>query len=122
MMHAFVPLLAEVGDKVPRLWMLALWCAGIALLAWVLTKKKKWLAIIPLPLAGFFALAATHETRDPFVGPAIIRELGYSYVVFCYFFAAIPLVVIVTLIFRSKKAPNQSPEPTSGLRPDVAHL
>jgi hypothetical protein len=117
MNQVFVPLLAEVGDKVPRLWVLGLWCAGITLLAWLLTRKRKWLVIIPLPLAAVFAVGVTHEPRDPFVGPAIIRELGYSYVTLCYLFAIAPFAMIAVLIIRSKKEPNQSPQHNAGSRP-----
>ena len=102
-MFAIIPVLAEVGDKVPRLPILFLWSAVIVVLAWVLIRKKKWLALVPLVLAIFFAVVATQEPRDVFVGPAIIRELGYSYVAFCYLAAALPFAAIAFLIIRKNE-------------------
>ena len=116
-MIAFISILAEVGDKVPRLPVVFMWSAFIALLAWALIRKKKWLAIIPGVLAGLFAVAATAETRDPFVGPAIVGELGYGYVGLCYFAAAIPIVVIVALLLRKETEPNQSSQRNAMARP-----
>ena len=102
-MSAFIAVLAEVGDKVPRLPILFLWSAVIVLLAWVMIRKKKWLAFVPLILAIFFAVGATQEPRDVFVGPAIIQELGYSYVVSCYLAAALPFLAITVLIIRKNE-------------------
>ena len=50
-MLPLIPVLAEVGDKIPRLPVLFLWCAGVSLLAWVLGRKKKWFGLLALPLA-----------------------------------------------------------------------
>lgn len=106
-----IPVLAEVGDKIPRLPVLFVWCAGISLLAWALGRKKKWFSLLALPLAGLYAMAVTAEPLDRFVGPAIVREFGYYYPITCFAFAAIPFAVIARAFIA--EASNQSPEPTS---------
>jgi hypothetical protein len=100
-MFPLVPVLAEVGDKVPRLPVLFLWSAALVLLARALIRKTKWLAILPIGFAVLFAVAATAEVRDPFVGPAIVGELGHSYVSLAYLSAALPFIAI--LIFAVRK-------------------
>src|SRR5436190_6507724 len=104
MMHVIVPLFAEVGDKVPRLPVLFLWSAGIVLLVWALSRKMKWAAVIPLPLAILFALGSSQEPRDDFVGPAIIHELGYGYVLLAYVAAVLPFIAIAVFVSQRKKA------------------
>jgi len=109
-MLPLIPVLAEVRDKIPRLPVLFLWCAGISLLAWVLGRKKKWLGLFALPLAGFYAVGVTAEPLDPFVGPAIVREFGYYYPVVCFTFAAIPFAIIAAPFLRKKRGPTRPPE------------
>ena len=102
-MFSFVPVIAEVGDKVPRLPILFLWTATIVLLAWVLIRKKKWLAVVPVGLGVIFAIGATAEARDPFVGPAIIRELGHGYIALAYLAAALPFIAILSFVLRTNE-------------------
>jgi hypothetical protein len=102
-MFSLVPVLAEVSDKVTRLPVLFLWSAALVLLAWALIRKKKWLAILPAGFGALFAVAATAEVRDPFVGPAIITELGHSYVAFAYLSAALPFIAILTFAVRKNE-------------------
>jgi hypothetical protein len=102
-MLALILFLAEVGDKVPPLTTLVSWSAAITFLAVLLSFWRKWLAVVPLPLATVFAIAATAESRDRVVGPAIIHELSYGYVALAYFLAAAPFVAIALLVFRRKK-------------------
>ena len=102
-MFAFTLFLAEVGDKVPRLPVLFLWSAAIMVFAWALIRWKKWLAILPLFVAVCFAIGATAEPRDPFVGPAIVHELGYGYIAFAYLAAALPFIAIARLLLRRRK-------------------
>lgn len=107
-MFALFPVLAEFGDKVPGLLVLFLWSAAIALLAWALIRKKKWLAILPIGLAALFAVGATAEARDRFISPAIVRESGYGYVAFTYSAAALPLFPITAFLLRKMKGDNYS--------------
>ena len=103
-LNLILPVLAEVGDKIPRLPVVFLWSAGISLLAWVLIRKRKWLAPLPGTIAVLFAFVATAEPRDEFVGPAIVQELGHGYAVLCYVASSIPILVIAVLLpFRKKR-------------------
>jgi len=99
-MLSCVPVLAEVGDKIPRLPVLFLWSTALVLLSWALIKKTKWLAIVVLPMAALFAVGATQEPRDEFVGPAIVHELGFSYIILAHVAAALPFIAILALILR----------------------
>lgn len=102
-MLAVILFIAEVGDKVPRLPVVFLWSGAITLFAWILARQKKWFAMLALPFAILFGIAATAEPRDPFVGPDIIREFGYSYPLLAYLAAVIPLFAIVFFMFRRTK-------------------
>lgn len=115
-MFSIVSILAEVGDKIPRLPVLVLWCAGISVLAWALGRKKRWLGLLTLPLAGFYAAVVTAEPLDRFVGPAIVRELGYSHSAVCFALAIIPFAIVVASFFE--RTSNQSPQPTPLKRRD----
>lgn len=113
-MIAITLLLSEVGDKVPRIPVVFFWSVAIVVLAVTVIRVKKWLAIVPGILAGLFAVAVTAELRDPFVGPAVVRELGYSYAALCYFAAAIPVVMIVALLSRRKAKARPMKPPNAG--------
>ena len=85
--------LFEVMDKEPSL--LAIWavCLLLAVGGLLLSKQKYWLPLIPLALALLFAWGHISELNDPSVGPQIIREAGYSYVVQSY----VAMAIAVTL-------------------------
>lgn len=113
-MFPIVFILAEVGDKIPRLPVLVLWCAGISLLAWALGRKKKWLGLLTLPLAGFYAAGVTAEPLDRFVGPAIVREAGYYYPVACFTLAIIPFAIVAVPFFERTPSHSSQPTPVNG--------
>jgi len=97
------PILAEVADKEPPAWAFVV-CAVVCILAsWPMVRSKKWLAVVALPLAFLSAAFVLEEVRSPDVGPAIVRELGYSYVAIAYASALAPFVVIITLLARKKR-------------------
>ena len=97
-----VPVLAEIGDKIPRLPVLVLWCVGICLLAWVLGRRTKWLGLLTLPIAFLYAIGVTAEPLDSFVGPAIIHELGYYYPFTCFALALIPFAIMAIPFFKTE--------------------
>ena len=106
-MFLITPVLAEVGDKTPRLPVLFFWCAGISLVAWVLGRKK---GLLVLPLAALYALGITAEPLDEFVGPAIVRELGYYYPIVCFVFAIVPFAIVIKPFLTERS--NQTSQPT----------
>ena len=86
------------------------WNVGLVWLAWALAKKNRWLALIPVPIAALFALGAVDILRDAHFRPAVIHELGYSYIALGF----VPLLAIIVVAVTRKK-PNKAPEPTPGL-------
>lgn len=108
-MAGFPIVLAEVSDKMMSWPILTLWSFGLVLLAWALSRKKKWRLVIPLPFAALLAFAMFEELHDPDVGPAVISELGYCYVALPF----LPLLAIAVLLLSKNKKSNQSPESVS---------
>lgn len=86
-----VLLLFEVMDKEPSL--LGIWISSVVLGigGFLLSRYHWWLVTIVLTIAVVSALAQISELRDPFVGPDIVREAGYSYVLQSYLAAAISI-------------------------------
>lgn len=116
-MPAF-PILAEVADKEPPAWAFVA-CAVVCILAsWPLVRWKKWLAVVALLLAFLSAAFVLEEVRSPDVGPAIVRELGYSYVAIAYASAFAPFVFIVALLFRKKRG---EPDASANVGPAARH-
>jgi hypothetical protein len=117
-MHAlFVPILAEVADKMNSWPALAAWLAGISIASAVALRRRSWLAIIP----GLFALLWTWSAYDiltaRFMRPAVIAELGLCYILVQF----LPLLTfVVSSAIEIKKRPNQTPEPTPPLVTDRA--
>jgi hypothetical protein len=58
-----------------------------------LAKYKYWLMTLSLGIAAVLSWSQLSELRDPTVGPTIIQEAGYSYVVQSYAAMAIALVL-----------------------------
>ena len=85
--------LLEVMDKEPSV--LVLW--GVSLLLGVggllLSRYKYWLALVVVAIALILAWAQVSELHDPSVGPNIVREAGYSYLVQSYVASAIAIVL-----------------------------
>ena len=104
-----VLVLAEVMDKEPPAYALLLLGVGIAVAAFFAVRFSVWTLLLFLPLACLAADALTSEIRDPFVGPAIVHEAGYSYVVTGYVAAALPLLGCIagTILNRWRSAPER---------------
>ena len=100
-------MLAEVSDKMMSFPTLVVWNIAFVLVTWALVKKSRWLALIPFPLATLFALGAIEEWRDPYIGPAVIGELGYGYLAL----DILPFCTVVTLAALKRKNANPAPAP-----------
>ena len=72
------PVIAEVSDKMLSWPALIIWVIVLVGLTWVLGRRKKWLLLIPLPVAWLFASGPFDEMRDPNFGPAVVAELAQS--------------------------------------------
>ena len=88
-------MLAEVVDKEPTL--LIIWFVALVLSAgsFALGRWRRWAALIALGPVVAWAIALLSELRDPWVGPAILDELGRGYVVQSYVASFTPVVFIV---------------------------
>ena len=75
---------AEVSDKVPSLSYI--WGAAILLgaICFIATFIKRWLAIPISILPALWFISLFMEIYSPDVGPSIIAELGYEYVIHAY--------------------------------------
>ena len=58
--------------------------------------------LVVLPLVGLWALAMISELHDPFVRPAILRELGRGYVAQAYIAAVIPFLFLWIGVWRKR--------------------
>ena len=87
--------LAEVADK--ELTLLKIWLVALALsiVSFLLCRWCRWHALLAVVATVAWAAALLSELRDPDVGPAILRELGRSYVVQSYIAVFLPFVFIV---------------------------
>jgi hypothetical protein len=103
-----VVLLFEVMDKESSL--LVVWTSSLLLGigGLLLSRYKWWMVIIVIALALVLALAQIEELRDPSVGPAIVREAGYGYVLQSYVAAAISILLpSIGLIMKWRRSGSQ---------------
>jgi hypothetical protein len=95
---------AEVSDKEPTI--VVIWSVGIlvSLACFFVCRWRRLAACLVLPVAAIWAFGITSEVRDPYVGPAIVQELGRSYVASAYLLAVAPFgLVAIGLWRRSRK-------------------
>lgn len=78
MLPTFAALL-EVSDKEPTS-IPAIWATALVLgaLGYAAARWHRWAALPFLLLQGVGVWAVTLELRDPFVGPAMLREGGHA--------------------------------------------
>jgi len=74
----------EVMDKEPSLLVTVILYSVLAGLGYLLSRRRWWWGLLSLPLVAALAWRDVGELRDPFVGPAIVREAGYVYVLGWY--------------------------------------
>ena len=101
-MHTFTPMLAEVSDKEPTI--AAIWCvagffctAGLLLCRW-----RRVAGLIVLPLAAGWGWALSSELWDPYVGPAMLSELGRGYVFQAFIAILIPFAAVAFGFWRRR--------------------
>jgi hypothetical protein len=79
-----MPLLAEISDKMPTVTGTTVAACLIAGVAIGLGLIRRWLVLLPLPIVVLYNLSMWAELHEPGFGGAIIRELGWSYVLGCF--------------------------------------
>lgn len=83
---------AEVMDKeytLAQIWIVSI--AGAAC-SFALCRWRAWLVFILFPLAFLLPSVVIRELWDPYIGPAIVREAGYGYVIQSYMAALLVIV------------------------------
>ena len=86
-------LLFEVMDKEWPLWLVAVVFLGLAFAGFLLCRWRRQAAFFILPVIAFYAWGQIAEIRDPYVGPAILKEAGPSYVILSYSFIALATIL-----------------------------
>jgi hypothetical protein len=103
MTSAFAYAIFEAMDKEPSLLSTAILYGVVAGLGYLLSRRRWWWGLLSLPLVAAFAWGDVSELHDPFVGPAIVREAGYAYVLGWYavIIAGFALPITSALLKRS---------------------
>lgn len=83
----------EVMDKEPGLIEIWLFYAALAVIGFGLTRFRSWLLAIVFPINLLLGLGWLTELHDQHIGPAILQEAGYAYVIQSYL--AIVLAVVL---------------------------
>ena len=97
-------ILFEVMDKEPSLVEIWITTLILGVGGFFLVKYRYWFLPVVLAIATLLAWAHHSELRDPSVGPDIIREAGYNYVVHSYLAMAITLLLpIIGAIVKWKR-------------------
>jgi hypothetical protein len=92
------PAYAEVADKEPTLSTMWAWALALNVVAFLLEKVRPRFGLFVLPLSAFIAWGAHSELSDPFVGPAILNELGSDYVQSSYASVLVGLVGPILIV------------------------
>lgn len=102
-----MPLLAEIGDKMPTVtcWMTA--ACIVALIALGFGLLRRWLVLLPLPLIAFFDWGMWSELQEPGFGQAIISELGWEYVICCFAGWNLPFLAVVAIVMLRPRRFNK---------------
>ncbi len=95
-MYVNVLFLFEVMDKEMPLEFIWLFFPIAGIVGFFLARKHIAFLIVILTIVMIFASLLLMEINDPFVGPAIVREAGYGYVVQSY--AAIFIGTILPIL------------------------
>lgn len=101
-MHVFTPMIAEVGDKEPTLFVVWSIATFLSTVCFFLCRWRRWALVLALPLAAYFVYATVSWVRDPHEGPAIVHELGRAYVTQAYIAGFIPLLFIAMGCLRRR--------------------
>jgi len=94
---------AEVMDKELSFVTVLLVALFGAVATFVVARFKPWLLLVVIPLVGLFLVAHLSEVTDPFLGPAMVSEAGFLYIVVSW---CAPLLVlssaVLGFVFRKR--------------------
>jgi hypothetical protein len=107
---AFAPMLAEISDKMPGVSVIWLISACLAAFAIACCRVSRWLYLLALPVAGYWAFGGYRElVADSYFRDAVIMELGRNYWLQAVCSSCLPLVGLLVWSIRDlRRGPNQS--------------
>lgn len=108
-MRDIAPLFAEVADKEPAVSIY--WCtaAALSLVAFVLRRFHPLASMSVLPFAAIWAIGSLEGSLlDPFVGPALLQELGTAYVVQASAALVLPFIAVAVSVGRPPPAAQKT--------------
>lgn len=108
LLAAASPALAEVADKEPTVAEIWAWVAALNALSYRLGRLRPLFALLVLPVSLLWASSGLGEVNDPHVGPAILRELGASYVAQIYLASALMVAGPLIIMFLCRRRVRQS--------------
>ena len=90
---------AEVADKEPTV--IAIWAISglFCIVSFTLGRWRSAAALPALALAGLWGWVMFSEIHDPYVGPAILHELGRGYVAQAYSAALLPFLFMLVRFY-----------------------
>ncbi len=103
---------AEVMDKELFLAQIWTWCLLGVLLGFALCRLRAWLIFVVLPIMLVLPIAAIVELQDPYVGPAILEEAGYNYVIQIYVASLVTIAgPVAGVVFRLRQRRQEKSVP-----------
>ncbi len=93
---AFHPILAEISDKMPGMFIV--WIVGciLAVVAVGCCRVSKWLYLLMIPVASWLAYAGWHDNvADRYFHDAIVTELGKGCLIQSISASFVPLVALL---------------------------
>lgn len=93
----------EVMDKEPSLLGRAILFGLLGIFGYFMSRRMWWWGLLSLPVVAIFAWIDLNELLDPFVGPAITKEVGRIHVVGWYavIFAGFALPIAGAVLKRA---------------------
>ena len=92
--------LAEIGDKMPTVLSTLLVSVVITAVALGLARFRWWLALLALPVFGFWNWIYYIELQEPGFGDLIWAEMGTKYIVGQFVAINTPLTVGALILIR----------------------
>jgi len=107
---SFIPILAEISDKlpgVPAIWLISFCLAATAVGC---CRLSRWLYLLALPVAGWWAFGGYCEfVADTYFRDAVLTELGRGYLIQAICASWLPLVVLLIHgLYELQRGPNQT--------------
>lgn len=94
--------LAEIGDKMPSALSTLIVSMAISAFGLVLARVKWWLALVAVPVFGFWNWLVYSELHESVFGQQILTELGPGYVAARFMCINIPALIGAWIVLRCR--------------------